>query len=168
MDSRLKIFFLLIIILGSCKTQKKISKSTLQESQETTSIENHQQNTQEIERSHTLQIIRKDDDRSTIVSFDSLGSIFIDPSGAIRADGLNPRIEHRDRGKSTAVTQGAKESEINTSNINQSAEKNNKESSQENFEKEVIRTNYTPVILAAAGCLILIIASWFIYRNLTF
>lgn len=165
MDHRI-ILLLILILLGSCQTHKRINKTSLQESRQSSTIENHQHNHQQNERSTDLQAIQSDYDRSTILTFDGAGTITIDGSGTITADGINPRVQHIDRSRSTTTVQSDKE--LNSSSSSQTGREvtESEESKAETTDKDITRTNYTPVILTVAGCLIFLFVAGFLYRKL--
>lgn len=165
MDHRVKFLLVILVLLASCKTHKKITKSSVQESRQSSVVDFQQHNHQQNERSRDREIIRSDNDRSSIISFEGTGTIVIEPSGIIRADGINPRVEYIDRSRSSTIRQSEKE--LNSHSSSQSGrevtEKEKKEA--ETIDKEITRTNYTPVILTVAGCLIFLVVGWVIYRK---
>ena len=165
MDHRIIIILSILVLLGSCKTHKQVSKNSLQESRQISIIENHQLNHQQNERSRDLQVIQSDNDRSTILTFDGAGTITIDESGTIKADGINPRIQHIDRSRSTTTAESDREINSSTSSQTGREVKGSEDSKTVSIQKDIVRTNYTPVIFAVAGCLIFIFLVEFLYRK---
>jgi len=165
MDHRIKTSIIILAFLASCQTHKKINKTSLQESRQSSTIENHQHNHQQNERSRDLQAIQSDYDRSTILTFDGAGTITIDGSGTITADGINPRIQHIDRSRSTTTIQADKELSSNSSSQTGRELTEKEESKAKTTDKDITRTNYTPVVLSVAGCLIFLFVVVFLYRK---
>src|SRR5690554_2818181 len=156
MDHRIRLLLIIMVLLASCKTHKQVSKTSLQESRQSSTTETNQQNHQQNERSRDLQAIQSNNDRGTILTFDGVGTITIDPSGAIRADGVNPRLEHFDRSSSTTTSESTTELTSDSSSQTSREVTESEESEAKTIDKDITRTNYTPLILTGAGCLILL------------
>jgi uncharacterized membrane protein YecN with MAPEG domain len=101
MDNGMRLTLLLFLaLLISCKSHKTRSKSEVSEKTKSEQV------TSQVDTSSTQTLrtyekaIQHNWDRGTIVLFDSLSTVTIEPSGAIRASGYGARVSTRESGSS--------------------------------------------------------------------
>jgi hypothetical protein len=153
-------FLLLILLFVSCQSQKQITSSKEEKKEITESRSSTTQSTQTNEQQSLKHIIEQNNDRGTILSFDSIATVTIHPSGAITATGSNPRVQHFDRSKRSDTIEAISDI-ITEEDITHSQEETSiLEDIREDQHKTIKRTNLLPFIIPLFVCLIII---WFLY-----
>lgn len=153
-------FLLLILLFASCQSQKHVTSSKEEKKEITESSSSTTQSTQSNERQTFQQIIEQDNDRSTILTFDSIATVTIHPSGAIIATGNHPKVQHFDRSKRSDIIQATADTITEEIIIHTEEDKTIKEESREDKERQVKRTNLLPFVIPFFVCLIIL---WVLY-----
>lgn len=157
---------IILILATSCTTQKKINRSSSSQSA-VEHVETADTSTGSVSDRELAEAIRSvDKDIATMLSFDSLSTVEILPDGTIRAQGYNPKFQQKDLTKSKEETNKYAEHVESFSSDRSMSMSKGSVSEEESTSKDITRTNYSPLIFAITGCLIIVYCLWFFYRKL--